>query len=162
MGIDGRPFEIDFRERGYLFLGTKEMLPAFEKQKVLQNHFDVPSELLTAKDLLHIIPELNIEDLAGGLYCHEDGYLDPYSVMQGYKKNAQKLGVEYISQEVDTILTSQNHVTGVRLVNGEEYFSKIVINCAGAWGVYLSEKIGIPLPVHPLKRQIFQFDTAVP
>ncbi len=117
---------------------------------------------MTAKDLLHIIPELNIEDLAGGLYCHEDGYLDPYSVMQGFKKNAQKLGVEYISQEVDTILTSQNHVTGVRLVNGEEYSSKIVINCAGAWGVYLSEKIGIPLPVHPLKRQIFQFDTAVP
>ncbi|MGX9134397.1 NAD(P)/FAD-dependent oxidoreductase [Rummeliibacillus sp. JY-2-4R] len=162
MAIDGEPFEIDFRQRGYLFLGTDEMLPAFEKQKVLQNQLDVPSELLSANDLLHIIPELNIQDLEGGIYCHEDGYLDPYSVMQGFKKNAQKLGVEYISEEVDTILTSLNCVTGVRLVNGDEYYSKIVINCAGAWGVYLSEKIGIPLPIHPLKRQIFQFDTAVP
>ncbi len=33
MGIDGEPFEIDFRQRGYLFLGTEEMLPAFEKQR---------------------------------------------------------------------------------------------------------------------------------
>jgi len=72
------------------------------------------------------------------------------------------MGVEYISEEVDTVLTQQNRVTGVRLVNGTEFNSPIVINCAGAWGVYLSEKIGIPLPIHPLKRQIFLFDTATP
>lgn len=162
MQIDGEPFEINFRQRGYLFLGLEQMMPALEKQKSLQNLYHVPSELLTTTDLLNIIPELNIKDLAGGLYCHEDGYLDPYSVMQGFKKNAQKMEVEYILEEVDTILTSQDKVTGVRLANGTEYHSPIVINCAGAWGVYLSEKIGIPLPIHPLKRQIFQFDTATP
>ena len=162
MEIDGEPSEINFRQRGYLFLGTDQMMAGLEKQKVLQNEYGVPSEVLNANDLLNIIPELNSEDLAGGLYCHEDGYLDPYSVMQGFKKNAQKMGVEYISEEVDTILTQQNRVTGVRLVNGTEFNSPIVINCAGAWGVYLSEKIGIPLPIHPLKRQIFLFDTATP
>lgn len=162
MAMDGEAAEINFRQRGYLFLGTTEMMGQLEKQKALQNKFDVPSELLSAKELLDIIPELTIDDLAGGLYCHEDGYLDPYSVMQGYKKYAQKLGVEYIFEEVETILTEQNKVTGIRLVNGPEYHSPIVINCAGAWGVYLSDKIGIPLPVHPLKRQIFQFDTSIP
>lgn len=162
MEIDSEPFEINFRQRGYLFLSTANMLPALQKQKTLQNQFGVPSEVLSANELLNIIPELNIEDLAGGLYCSEDGYLDPYSVMQGYRKNAQRMGVEYISKEVDTILTEQNQVTGIRLVNGTEYQSPIVLNCAGAWGVYLSDKIGIPLPVHPLKRQIFQFDTALP
>ncbi|MGE6257966.1 NAD(P)/FAD-dependent oxidoreductase [Heyndrickxia sporothermodurans] len=162
MAIDGEIAEINFRQRGYLFLGSANMIGSFDKQKRLQNTYNVPSELLSAKELLNIIPELNLDGLAGGLYCHEDGYLDPYSVMQGYKKNAQKLGVEYISQEVDTIITEQNKVTGIRLVNGAEYRSRIVINCAGAWGVYLSDKIGIKIPVHPLKRQIFQFDTSVP
>lgn len=162
MEIDGEPFEIDFRQRGYLFLGTNNIIPSLKKQQALQRQFNVPSTLLSTKDLLTIIPELNIEDLACGLYCHEDGYLDPYSVMQGFRKNAQKMGAEYIYQEVDTILTSQNRVTGVRLIDGTEYNSSIVINCAGAWGVYLSEKIGIPLPIHPLKRQIFQFDTTIP
>lgn len=162
MEIDDEPFEIDFRQNGYLFLGTDKMIPSLEKQQALQHQFNVPSELLSPPELLNIIPELNIKDLAGGLYCHEDGYLDPYSVMQGFRKNAQKMGVEYITEEVDTILTTQNRVTGVRLITGQEYTSPIVINCAGAWGVYLSEKIGIPLPIHPLKRQIFQFDTATP
>lgn len=162
MEIDGEPFEINFRQRGYLFLGTANMLPALQNQVTLQNQFGVPSEVLSANELLNIIPELYIDDLAGGLYCYEDGYLDPYSVMQGYRKNAQRMGVEYISAEVDMILTEQDQVTGIRLVNGAEYKSPIVINCAGAWGVYLSDKMGIPLPVHPLKRQIFQFDTTKP
>lgn len=162
MAIEGEPSEINFRQRGYLFLGTNKTMSGLEKQKELQNQFGVPSELLTAHDLLSIIPELTIEDLAGGLYCHEDGYLDPYSVMQGFKKHAQMMDVEYIYEEVDTILTQQNHVSGIRLVDGTVFYSPIVINCAGAWGVYLSEKIGIPLPIHPLKRQIFQFDIATP
>lgn len=138
------------------------MISSLKKQQALQHQFKVPSQLLSTEELLNVIPELNINDLAGGLYCPEDGYLDPYSVMQGFRKNAQRMGVEYIFEEVETILTTQNRVTGVRLINGQEYNSPIVINCAGAWGVYLSEKIGIPLPIHPLKRQIFQFDTAVP
>lgn len=162
MKIDGEPFEIDFRQNGYLFLGTEQMISSLKKQQALQHQFKVPSQLLSTEELLNVIPELNINDLAGGLYCPEDGYLDPYSVMQGFRKNAQRMGVEYIFEEVETILTTQNRVTGVRLINGQEYNSPIVINCAGAWGVYLSEKIGIPLPIHPLKRQIFQFDTAVP
>lgn len=162
MAIDGEEFGINFRQRGYLFLGKTGMMPALEKQKALQNKLGAPSEILSANELHTIIPELNIDDLEGGLYCAEDGYLDPYSIMQGFRKNAQKLGVEYVTEEVDSILVDHHQVTGVRLVNGTEYQSKIVINCAGAWGVYLAEKLGLPVPIHPLKRQIFLFDTEVP
>ncbi|HEY9576743.1 MAG TPA: FAD-binding oxidoreductase [Pseudobacillus sp.] len=162
MAIDGEPAKIDFQQRGYLFLAKKEMIPAIESQRQLQNELGVPSQFLSASELHSIIPELQVEDLAGGLYCSEDGYLDAYSVMQTYKKNAQKLGVDYISKEVDTFLTENGRVTGVRLLGGEECKAPIVINCAGAWGAILSEKIGLTLPVVPLKRQIFQFDPATP
>lgn len=162
MAIDGEPFEIDFKQKGYLFLATKEMLPSFEKQLQLQQQLGVPSQLLPSENLHDIIPELYTRDLAAGLYCAEDGYLDPYSVMQGYRKNAQKLGVQYVSREVDAILHERKRIVGVHLVDGEKYRAPIVINCAGAWGALLSKKMDIPLPVVPLKRQIFQFDTAVP
>ncbi|MGM7636870.1 NAD(P)/FAD-dependent oxidoreductase [Bacillus sp. Hm123] len=162
MAIDNERAEINFQQRGYLFLATKEMLPAIEQQKELQHQLGVPSQLLSASELHRIIPEIEIEDLAGGLYCGEDGYLDPYSVMQGYRKKAQQLGAEYISKEVDLILTENDQVIGVRLTDGNEYRANTVINCAGAWGASLSEKIGLPLPVVPLKRQIFQFDVATP
>ena len=138
------------------------MIPYFEKQLTKQHKYGVPSELLSPQELLPIIPELEISDLAGGLYCHEDGYLDPYSVMQAYRKNAQSLGVDYISEEVESLLTERDKITGVRLTNGSVYSSPIVINCAGAWGAALSEEIGLPVPVVPLKRQMYVFDTSEP
>ena len=162
MATNGEPAEIDFKQRGYLFLATESMVPYFEKQLTKQHIYGVPSELLSPQELLAIIPELEISDLAGGLYCHEDGYLDPYSVMQAYRKNAQSLGVDYISEEVESLLTERDKIIGVRLTNEAVYSSPIVINCAGAWGAALSEKIGLPVPVVPLKRQMYLFDTSKP
>jgi len=71
--------------------------------------------LLCPQELLSIIPELEISDLVGGLYCDEDGYLDPYSVMQAYRENAQALGVEYISGEIVSLMTEKDRITGVNL-----------------------------------------------
>ncbi|MGG0644577.1 FAD-dependent oxidoreductase [Sporosarcina gallistercoris] len=160
MAIGEEKAEIDFKQRGYLFLATERMLPAYEKQLKLQNTLGVPSEILSTTDLLTIIPELETNDLAGGLFCKEDGYLDPYSVMQAYRKNAQYLGVDYKTAEVSTILTENGRMKGVQLLDGSIYSAPIVINCAGAWGAALSEQMGLPLPVVPLKRQMYVFDSA--
>lgn len=159
MAVDGDKAEIDFKQRGYLFLATDRMLPAYEKQLKLQNSLGVPSEILSNSDLLKIIPELETDDLAGGLFCKEDGYLDPYSVMQAYRKNAQHLEVDYVTAEVSSLLTEGGQMKGVQLVDGTIYTSPVVINCAGAWGAPLSEEIGLPLPVVPLKRQMYVFDS---
>ncbi|MFC5587871.1 NAD(P)/FAD-dependent oxidoreductase [Sporosarcina soli] len=162
MEVDGEQAEIDFKQRGYLFLAKDHMLPALEKQMVLQHAQGVPSEILKAHELLDIIPELETGDLAGGLFCKEDGYLDPYSVMQAYRKNAQVLGVEYISAEIAALLAEKGQMTGVQLADGTTYSAPIVINCAGAWGPALSERLGLPLPVVPLKRQMYVLDVAKP
>ncbi|MDQ6599071.1 FAD-binding oxidoreductase [Bacillus salipaludis] len=162
MAIDGEEMEIDFKQRGYLFLATDEMMPKFERHLKLQNENGINSQLLDTNDLMKIIPELNTEDLAGGLFCSESGYLDPYSVMQGYIRNAKRLGAEYIYDAVDSLITDQDHIKGVRLADGREFLSPVVVNCAGAWASLLSEKAGLPLPVVPLPRQIFQFDIETP
>lgn len=162
MQLNGEPAEIDFRQRGYLFLATEEMIPKMKEQLELQNAFGVPSQLLFSQDLLSIIPELNEKDLAGGLYCEEDGYLDPYSVMNIYKHHARSNGVTYIFEEVDSFLYEQRQMTGIVTTKGKRYYAPVIINCAGAWGAELSEKMGLPIPVVPLKRQIFLFDTSIP
>ncbi|GAA0441298.1 MAG: NAD(P)/FAD-dependent oxidoreductase [Bacillota bacterium] len=162
MAIHGETAEIDFKQRGYLFLAKDENVNQLKKQCERQRQFGVPSDFLTPQELLTIIPELTISDLQGGLYCEEDGYLDPYSVMQGYAKKAKHLGATYIYEEVDTILKDNDCVTGIQLANGESYYAPIVINCAGPWAAALSEKIALPLPIVPLKRQIIQFDIEEP
>src|SRR5699024_6279322 len=104
----------------------------------------------------------NNEDLQGGLYCAEDGYLDSYSVMQGYARKAKEMGANYVYKAVDVVTTAIGKVTGVQCENGEKYEAPTVINCAGAWAPELSEKTGLPIPVVPLKRQVIQFDFAEP
>lgn len=160
MAIDKEKTEIDFKQRGYLFLSQNETIEQLKKQCTLQQSYGVPSELLAKEELLSIIPELNIDDLNGGLYCSEDGYLDPYSVMQGYVRKAKQLGANYVYEEIDTILESGRNISGVKLTNGDIYEAPIVVNCAGPWAPALSEKMGLPIPVIPLKRQIIQFDIA--
>ena len=163
MAIDGERAEIDFEQAGYLFLAKNDTeMKHLEQQMMLQHSHGVMSELLKKDDLLAIVPELTIDDLAGGLFSKEDGYLDPYSVMQGYAKKAKQLGAQYVFDEVDTILTDRNGVQGIRTYSGDIYHAPLVINCAGPWAPELSEKIGLPIPVVPLKRQIIQFDIAKP
>ncbi|GKV68844.1 FAD-dependent oxidoreductase [Sporosarcina sp. NCCP-2716] len=160
MALDGEKAEIDFKQPGYLFLATERMMPAYEKQLALQQSLGVPSELLSQSELKGLIPELETGDLAGGLFCKEDGYLDPYSVMQGYRRQAQRLGVVYETAEVVQLLSESGRMTGVQLADGSVHAAPVVVNCAGAWGAALSEQLGVPLPVVPLKRQMYVFDTA--
>lgn len=162
MSIDGEAAEIDFKQRGYLFLATDQMMPRFEKHLKLQNENGIFSQLLEGESLLNIIPELNIDDIAGGLYCSESGYLDPYSVMLGYVRYAKKLGAEYIYDEVDSLITETGKVKGIKLADGREFHAPVVVNCAGAWASILGDRAGLPLPVVPLPRQIFQFDIKEP
>ena len=162
MAVDGEKAEIDFKQRGYLFLATEEMMPRFAKHAAMQNENGVCSTLLEKHELLDVIPELTVDDLAGGLFCSESGYLDPYSVMQGYIKNAKRLGATYVYQEVESLLTESQQIKGIRLVDGTEYFAPIVINCAGAWASLLSDQANLSLPVIPIPRQIFQFDVKKP
>lgn len=162
MSIDGEAAEIDFKQRGYLFLATDQMMSRFEKHLKLQNQNGIHSQLVEGEGLLNIIPELNIDDIAGGLYCSESGYLDPYSVMLGYVKYAKKLGAEYIYDEVESLITETGKVMGIKLADGREYHAPVVVNCAGAWASILGDKAGLPLPVVPLPRQIFQFDIKEP
>src|SRR5699024_7614805 len=121
ISINGEKAEIDLKQRGYLFLAQDKNRYELEQQAKLQQAYDVPSEFLSPDDLLNVIPELHTDDLVGGLYCAEDGYLDPYSVMTGYAKKAKQLGTEYIYEPVDHLLTDKKEITGVELENGEVY-----------------------------------------
>lgn len=162
MAVNGEKAEIDFRQHGYLFLGQDKHMEQLKKERELQNKYGVPSEVVTKDGLLEIIPELNVKDLAGGLYCHEDGYLDPYSVMQGYARKAKEIGATYIYEEVESLTKDKGKITGVKLKSGQRYEAPIVINSAGPWAPALSETINCPIPVVPLKRQIIQFDVSEP
>ncbi|RIV20864.1 FAD-binding oxidoreductase [Alicyclobacillaceae bacterium I2511] len=163
MAINGEPAEIDFKQRGYLFLANERILTGMQAQIALQQRLGVNVEVRTVEETLALIPELNVSDLVGSVFSPEDGYLDPYSVMQGYIKQAKHLGAEYIHEQVAAFLRDvTGTIAGVRLATGETWHAKVVVNACGAWSGDLSKTMGVDLPVVPLRRQIFHFDLAKP
>ncbi len=161
MAINQEAAEIDFQQNGYLFLVNNETgMKQLEKHAHMQNRNGVRSQVLYKEELLAIIPELHLDDLVGGLYSSQDGYLDPYSVLQGYAKKAKAYGATYLYEEVQEVTKSRGNVSGIKTVDGEVYQAPIVINCAGPWAPTLIETVGLPIPVVPLKRQIIQFNIA--
>ncbi|MDI3270754.1 MAG: FAD-dependent oxidoreductase [Bacillota bacterium] len=154
--------EISFRPYGYLFLARKESWASLQGAHDLQKSLGVPVELLSPPEVKELIPELRVEDLAGGLYGRGDGYMDPYAVMQAYLTKAKEKGALYLEDEAVGFLEEGGTIRGVRLASGNVLKASMVVNAGGAWGAQLSGLMGYPLPVVPLPRQVFVLQPGIP
>ncbi|MGE5702633.1 MAG: NAD(P)/FAD-dependent oxidoreductase [Clostridia bacterium] len=163
MALDGEDIRIDLKQHGYLFLVDDTTLPPFLEKLDFQRSLGVDVQVLTQDELKTMIPELNVADVSAGIFSPEDGYMDPYSVLQAYIKKAKRMGAEYKYQKVARIQSDGlRQISGVVLESGEEYFAPIVINASGAWSGEISKTVGIDIPVRPLRRQVYSIQTAVP
>jgi FAD-dependent oxidoreductase domain-containing protein 1 len=163
MSIDGEPAIIDLKQHGYLFLANEDTLPMFRARADLVKNLDVNVQLLAPEEIKQVIPEINIDDLSGALFSPEDGYMDPYSVLQGYVKKSKSLGAEYVYEKVEQIITDGiSRAKGVRTESGQEYYAPVVVNAGGAWSGQISSTIGLEIPVKPLRRQVFHIDPGLP
>ena len=157
MKIEGEKPEIDFKPRGYLFLGSEKNWPLLVKHQAFQRSIGVDTQLLSIDETLRIIPDLNTEDLVGSSFSPGDGYMDPHSVLQGFVKKAKHLGVQYIEQEVVEILREGNRLLGVKTKDGTTYLSSIIVNSAGPYAGEVGRMAGIEIPVVPVRRMVYLF-----
>lgn len=154
---------IDFRQNGYLFLLTSpNNWEAFQNNVKLQHEMGLSSvKTLTTAEAKEIVPFLNIEDVVGATFCPTDAIADPNSVVQGYAKEAKRLGVRIFTERpVVGIKFKQDHkfkrdqIIGV-LTSSGDIDAPIVINAAGPYAREIGKMIGVEIPVSPVRRQIF-------
>ncbi|SFH02694.1 Glycine/D-amino acid oxidase [Desulfotomaculum arcticum] len=163
MALDDEPAVIDFKQHGYLYLANEQALSLLKENMKVQKSYDVNVQLLTPEETKSLVPELNVDDLAGAVFDVEGGNADPYSVLQWYVRHAKRLGVEYVYEKVQALLTDGLHqVKGVKLETGAEYHAPIVVNAAGAWSGEISKTMGVDIPVRPYRKQVYCVDLAVP
>jgi len=155
MEVKGERPEIELKPRGYLFLGNEKNWPLLVKHQRFQKSLGVDTQLLDMKETLQIIPDLNPEGLVGSSYSPGDGYMDPYSVLQGYAKKARNLGVQYLYKEVVAVLKEGDRVSGIRTRDGETYPSPCVVNAAGPYGGEVGRMAGLEIPVVPVRRMVY-------
>ena len=135
---------IDYRRSGYLFLITQPQdLAAFRRNQQLQNALGVPTELWNGDDVRRRLPLMRLEDVMAGSFNAKDGIVDPNSVVMGYIRAAQRLGVAALTGiSVQGIQVHGGAVAGVETTSG--YVStRVVYNAAGPWAGLVGKMAGV-------------------
>jgi sarcosine oxidase subunit beta len=147
---------VDFKQNGYLFVLTREEdLETFRRNALKQKSLGVPVEVIAPEEARRIVPQLRIDDLVGATFCNEDGIANPHAIVQGYAKNARRLGATFLkSAEVTSIETSSKRVVALT-AGGERFEVGKLVNAAGPWAKLVGEMAGVSIPVEPVRRQYF-------
>jgi glycine/D-amino acid oxidase-like deaminating enzyme len=118
----------------------------------VQQELGVEVELMDRSGLAAKYPWMRTDDLALGVLSPRDGWLDPNSVLQGFRKRAQALGVSFLRDRVVEVYTSGSVVTELELASGARVKANAVVNAAGCWAPSIAKLAGMDLPVNPMRR----------
>jgi sarcosine oxidase, subunit beta len=146
----------DYRPQGYLFLATKESHLAylrdnFERQEKLGLK---TARLLPPGEIRAMLPQLRSDDILGGSFCSTDGFVDPYSVMNGFMASAAEHGATLWKKTEVTNITAGRHGGFTLETTRELVATRTVVNAAGAWSAQIAKFLGLDLPVEPLRRML--------
>lgn len=160
LAVQGEVPDVGFQERGYLFLATEAGREVMERNHRLQQSEGADNALLSAAELQQRFPWMRVDDLVGGsLGLSQEGWFDPYALLQAFRRKARQLGAVYLPAEVAGLEVVGDRVRTVNLADGTRLDCGWLVNAAGIRGADIAAMAGIEdLPVHPRKRQVFVFD----
>jgi sarcosine oxidase subunit beta len=145
-----------YRPQGYLFCATDEKHLAYlrtnsEKQIALglKN-----VRLISTDKIRDMFPQLRSDDIVGGSFCSTDGFVDPYSAMNGFMASAADHGAKlWKNTPVTGIQLDAQGIASVETTRGSVSTRKVV-NAAGAWAAAVARMVNLDLPVEPLRRML--------
>ena len=149
-------YPADYRPQGYLFVASTENHLAYlrvnlEKQKALGLQ---SARILPATEITAMLPQLRNDDIVGGSFCSTDGFVDPYSVMNGFMAAAVDQGAMlWKKTEVTGIGLDDRGLCTVETTRGP-VATRVAVNAAGPWAAEVARMAGVELPVHPLRRML--------
>jgi glycine/D-amino acid oxidase-like deaminating enzyme len=160
LSVDGDVPVVDFKERGYLILASPDTLSLMQENHAVQRQLGANIAYQTNDELTVRFPWLATKGLAGGfLGLANEGWLDPYSLLQAFRRKAISLGVTVITDEVTQLRRRKDRVSELALRSGGSLTPGVVLNAAGARDATgLAAQVGIQLPVEPRKRCVFVFE----
>ena len=152
VAVEGVAPDVQWREQGYLFVVGAGHEQALEENYRTQQDLGVKVELLDPGQIAARYPWMRCDDLSLGVLSPEDGWLDPNSVLQGFRKKAQAMGVEFRRDRVVDVYARRGRVTELELASAARVQGDSVINAAGCWAASIAKLAGMELPVNPMRR----------
>ena len=145
-----------YRDQGYLFVATKPSHLDYLRGNVArQRGLGLQTvQLLAADEIIKMLPQLRSDDILGGSFCSSDGFVDPYSAMNGLMAAAAEKGATlWKKTEVTAIARDAEGGFELETTRGQVE-TRTLVNAAGAWARQVAGLAGIGLPVEPLRRML--------
>ncbi|MDJ0949835.1 MAG: FAD-binding oxidoreductase [Alphaproteobacteria bacterium] len=159
LSVEGDAPELSFHEGGFLFLATEAGRAILGANHRVQERYGADNALLGPEELEERFPWLNADGIAlGSLGLSNEGWFDPWALLQGYRKKALSLGAEYRADKVAGVSVADGRVTGVTLATGGEVACGAVVNAAGIRANDVARMAGLAVPVEPRKRIVYVID----
>jgi glycine/D-amino acid oxidase-like deaminating enzyme len=152
LAVEGEGPDVAWREGGYLFIVTPNAKAILEDNHAVQVSNGVEADLLTPAQLKERFPSMRVDDLGGGVHSPRDGWCDPSSLLQGFRRKARSLGVEYLKDRVIALTASGAAITTATLESGATIAAGAFVNAAGPWAGQVAAMAEMPLPVAPMRR----------
>lgn len=151
--VNGQPApDLGWRANGYMFVVGEPDLPALEANYKTQMDNGVPVEWLDAEAVATRYPELVSTDLVAGVLSTRDGWLNPKVFFATLRAKADAAGVTFLTDRVVDLDLQGTTVRSVTLESGQIIPAGAVINAAGVHAPELAAKVGMQIPVEPMRR----------
>ena len=159
LAVDGEAPDIGLHEGGYLFLASESGRAVLEANHAVQQAHGADIALLEPAALTARFPWLSTEGIAlGALGLSGEGWFDPNTLLQAFRRKARALGAEYHKDRVVGLTLEKSRISRAVLASGEEIAAGAFVNASGPRAAEVAAMAGIDLPVRPRKRNVYVFD----
>jgi len=152
------PEELDYdfelrQTGGMIFFNRENQIPVMEEFVKQRNKDGVEMKILDKKEALEMAPVLPEETL-GSTYCPLDSLVNPNLYVRAFANGARILKSRILTgTRVVGINEEHGKVTGVKTSEGD-IKSKYVLIATGAWTPHLTDKLGLKIPIFPMRLSI--------
>jgi len=154
------PADAGFQQTGNMFLGQgSEALANLDANWKMQTDLGAGTEMLDRAALKDMLPAMQVDDVDASLYSPLDSQIDPHATLWSFRRGAVHLGIKYITDRVVGLELGNGRVSAALLESGERRPGDIFINAANCHAPEICAMVGMKVPIEPLKRQVFYFDT---
>jgi len=145
-------------ESTYLFLVTAQGRHALEQSVAAQQAEAVPVALHDARGLSQRYPWLNTTDLAAGSdTAGGEGWFDGHALLTALRAANERAGVRYLRDRVVALECAQARIAAAHLQQHGRIACDHAVIAAGTRSRELAASVGLDLPVHARKRNVFVF-----
>ena len=162
MAVEGVPADIGLKKNGYLFIVPPSDRNQLRRNYEAQRGAGCNVVWLEPEEIKQRYPSMNVDDIGCAVHSPDDGWLDPHSVLMGFRNKAKSLGAKFVDGDLVALSRQGDRIESGTLGSGERIEATHFVNAAGAWAKDICAMVDVKIPIEPLRRFEHYFESKDP